>query len=270
MRFLSSLVSPRAATLCNRLDDLSPSTGFSGAEICLQLKAHLAYKESFSLEYPNRRPPVNQRLLAEIGRTHRLEILNTLKRTRGLSVNQLVVKMKMSYMGIKQHCLTLEHDGYLDTWRRPQKMGRPEMVYRLTRRSHGLFQADSNAFTLALLQSIAEIHGPNAPEKLLYSLFERKTHELKEKIKGSTIEERAKSLAAIRDEEGHMSQFVNEPTEGGPQILECHSPIMNLIESYEIIGWLEQNMFEKLLLTPVRREETRTSGLYEAAFYFAI
>ncbi|MDQ3198335.1 MAG: hypothetical protein M3Q46_03960 [Verrucomicrobiota bacterium] len=213
---------------------------------------------------------MNQQLLAEIGRTQRLEILNTLKRTRGLSVNQLVAKMKMSYMGIKQHCLTLERDGYLDTWRRPQKMGRPEMVYRLTRRSHGLFQADSNAFTVDLLQSIKDIHGSNAPEKLLYNLFERKTAELKEKVKGDTVEERARSLAAIRDEEGHMSQFTNDPNDGGPQILECHSPIMNLIEEYEIIGRLEQDMFEKVLQTSVRREETRTSGLYEAAFYFAL
>ncbi len=213
---------------------------------------------------------MNQQLLAEIGRTQRLEILNTLKRTRGLSVNELVARMKMSYMGIKQHCLTLERDGYLDTWRRPQKMGRPEMVYRLTRRSHGLFQADSNAFTLELLQSIQEIHGPNAPEKLLYNLFERKTEQLREKIKGDTIEERAKALAKMRDDEGHMAQYVNEPGEGGPQILECHSPIMNLVERYKIIGRLEQEMFEKVLQTPVRREETRSSGLYEAAFYFAI
>jgi predicted ArsR family transcriptional regulator len=213
---------------------------------------------------------VNQRLLAEIGRTQRLEILNTLKRTRGLSVNQLVERMKMSYMGIKQHCLTLERDGYLDTWRRPQKMGRPEMVYRLTRRSHALFQADSNAFTLDLLQSIEEIYGPNAPEKLLYNLFERKTNVLKQKVRGSSIEERAKSLATLRDEEGHMAQFVNSPLDGGPQILECHSPIMNLVEKYEIIGRLEQQMFEEILGTSVRREETRTSGLYEAAFYFAL
>jgi hypothetical protein len=34
-------------------------------------------------------------------------------RSRGLSVNELVRKMKMSYMGIKQHCLTLQRDGYL-------------------------------------------------------------------------------------------------------------------------------------------------------------
>src|SRR6266446_7407764 len=134
---------------------------------------------------------MNQRLLVEIGRTQRLEILNSLKRTKGMSVNELVEKMKMSYMGIKQHCLTLQRDGYLDTWRRPQKMGRPEMVYRLTRRTHDLFQSDSNQFTLELLKSIQETYGPNAPEKLLYNVFERKTATLKSRVKGDTVEERA-------------------------------------------------------------------------------
>src|SRR6202790_4426609 len=105
---------------------------------------------------------MNQRLLAEIGRTQRLEILNSLERTQGMSVNQLVTKMKMSYMGIKQHWRTPQRDGYLDTWRRPQKMGRPEMVYRLTRRTHDCFPTDSNHFTLELLKSVREIYGTNA------------------------------------------------------------------------------------------------------------
>jgi predicted ArsR family transcriptional regulator len=74
-------------------------------------------------------------------------------------VNELVDRMRMSYMGIKQHCLTLQRDGYLDTWRRPQKMGRPEMVYRLTRRTQDLFQADSNRFTLELLDSVQGFMG---------------------------------------------------------------------------------------------------------------
>ncbi len=209
---------------------------------------------------------MNQRLLAEIGRTQRLEIVNALKRSRGLSVNELVDRMRMSYMGIKQHCLTLQRDGYLDTWRRPQKMGRPEMVYRLTRRAHDLFQADSNRFTLELLDSVQSIYGPNAPEKLLYNLFERKCANLKEKVKGETVAERAKSLAKIRDTEGYMSQFVTD--DGGPQILECHTPLQNVLDKYPIIGRLEQEMFEQLLGTRVRRQETRNSGLYECAFYF--
>ena len=212
---------------------------------------------------------MNQKLLAEIGRTQRLEIINSLKRTRGMSVNELVEKMKMSYMGIKQHCLTLQRDGYLDTWRRPQKMGRPEMVYRLTRRSHDLFPSDSNEFTLEVLKSVRDIYGPNAPEKLLYNIFEKKTASLKAKVKGDTVTDRAKWLARTRDVEGHMAQFVSDTAEGGSQILECHSPIMNLIESYPIIGRLEQDMFEAVLGTKVRREETRNSGLYECAFYFS-
>src|SRR5256884_7412924 len=138
-------------------------------------------------------PPIaifmNQRLIAEIGRTQRLEIINSLKRSRGMSVNELVEKMKMSYMGIKQHCLTLQRDGYLDTWRRPQKMGRPEMVYRLTRRSHDLFQADSHQFTVDLLKSVQEIYGPNAPEKLLYNVFEKKTAALNTKVTAETVRE---------------------------------------------------------------------------------
>jgi predicted ArsR family transcriptional regulator len=212
---------------------------------------------------------MNQRLIAEIGRTQRLEILNSLKRTRGMSVNELVGKMKMSYMGIKQHCLTLERDGYLDTWRRPQKMGRPEMVYRLTRRSHDLFQSDSNQFTLELLKSTQEIYGSNAPEKLLYNVFEKKTAALKAKVKAETVADRAKWLARLRDNEGYMAQFVTSEV-GGPQILECHSPIMNLLEQYPIIARLEQDMFEALLGTRVRREMIRNSGLYECAFYFAL
>jgi predicted ArsR family transcriptional regulator len=213
---------------------------------------------------------VNQQLLSEIGRTQRLEIINTLKRTRGLSVNELVARMKMSYMGIKQHCLTLERDGYLDTWRRPQKMGRPEMVYRLTRRSHDLFPCDSNELTLELLKSSKEIYGANAAEKLLYHVFERKTATLKSKVKGATVADRAKWLVKEREKEGFMSQFITDEKEGGPQILECHSPIMNLLDEYPIVGRLEQDLVEAVLGTPVRREETRTSGLYECAFYFAL
>src|SRR5947199_771714 len=212
---------------------------------------------------------MNQRLIAEIGRTQRLEILNSLKRTRGMSVNELVDRMKMSYMGIKQHCLTLQRDGYLDTWRRPQKMGRPEMVYRLTRRSHDLFQADSNQFTIELLKSAQEIYGPNVPEKLLYNVFKKKTAALKLKVKGETVAERAKWLAHVRDAEGYMAQLVNDKGEE-PHILECHSPIMNLLEHYPIIGRFEQEMFEAVLGTRVRRQVIRNSGLYECAFQFAI
>jgi len=212
---------------------------------------------------------MNQRLIAEIGRTQRLDIINSLKRTKGMSVNELVEKMGMSYMGIKQHCITLHRDGYLDTWRRPQRMGRPEMVYRLTRRTHDLFQADSHQFTLDLLKAAEDIYGPNAPEKLLYNVFKNKTAALKAKAKGDIIADRAKWLAHTRDSEGYMAEFVNNNKNGSAYILECHSPILNLLERYPIVGRFEQDMFEAVLSSRVRREVIRNSGLYECVFQFA-
>jgi predicted ArsR family transcriptional regulator len=105
---------------------------------------------------------------------------------------------------------------------------------------------------------------------MLFNVFERKTAGLKAKVKGDNVVERAKWFAAQREKEGYMSQFVADEKEGGPQILECHSPILNLLDQYPIIGRLEKDMVAGVLGTEVRREETRTSGLYECAFYFAV
>ena len=143
------------------------------------------------------------------------------------------------------------------------------MVYRLTRRTHDLFHAESHQFTLDLLKAAEDIYGPNAPEKLLYSIFKKKTAAMKAKAKGATVEDRAKWLANVRDVEGYMAEFIVNEKDGGPQILECHSPVLNVLEQYPIVGRFEQDMFEAVLGTRVRREVSRNSGLYECAFYFS-
>ena len=136
-------------------------------------------------------------------------------------------------------------------------------------RGRGRFHADSHQLTLDLLKASEDIYGPNAPEKLLYSIFKKKTAALKAKAKGETVAERAKWLAHVRDAEGHMAEFLTNEKDGGPQILECHSPLLNVLEHYPIVGRLEQDMFEAVLGTRVRREVSRNSGLYECAFYFS-
>src|SRR5207245_7919483 len=139
----------------------------------------------------------------------------------------------------------------------------------LTRHCHVLFPANRNQFTIDLFKTIQEIYGSNAPEKLLYNIFEKRTAAVKAKAKGGTMADRAKWLARFRDGEGYMAQFTNGQ-EDGPKILECHSPIMNLLDRYPIIGRFEQDMFQAVLGTRVRRQTVRNSGLYECAFYFAL
>ena len=67
-------------------------------------------------------------VLQDISRPQWYDIMRHLKQSQGLVVGELCEKLDMSYMGVKQHCVALEKLGYLDTWRRPKKVGRPEIA----------------------------------------------------------------------------------------------------------------------------------------------
>ena len=219
---------------------------------------------------------MNQKLIREIGRTQRLDILTALKRYGSMTVKEMAVGFRMSYMGIKQHCLDLEKDGYLDTWRRPGKIGRPEMLYRLTDKARGLFPGGNNALALGVLEAVQQTYGPAAPTKILFGIFAQQTERYRKQVQGAVSpEERAKRLAQIRDEDGHMAEFERDKSEAGvdvvengaPRIVEYHSPIEDLLRRFPILARLEKELFEKVLGCPVQREESSQHGFYRCTFY---
>ena len=207
---------------------------------------------------------MNQKLIAEIGKSQRLEIINRLKRTQGLSVGELAEVLGMSYMGVKQHCVDLESEGYLDTWRRAKGIGRPELLYRLTDRAHDLFPTASNVMTIALLENAKALFGPAAPEKLLFSVFQKKAEAYQAKVRGETIAERAGKLARVRDSEGCMAEI--EQDAAFIRIVEYHCPIHDLLKAFPIVARLETELFTRVLGAAVQREEAHASGLYRCVF----
>ena len=207
---------------------------------------------------------MNQKLIAEIGKSQRLAIINKLKRTQGLPVRQLADLLDMSYMGIKQHCIELHKEGYLETWRHAKPVGRPELLYRLTDRAQELFPSTSNQLTIDLLQAAQKLYGATAAEKLLFSVFQKKTADYLAKMKGETVAERAKKLARLRDQEGCMAEFV---ASGGMRIVEYHSTVRDLLQAFPIVARLEGEVFQRVLGAGVRREEQLTAGPYQCVFY---
>jgi predicted ArsR family transcriptional regulator len=201
--------------------------------------------------------------ISEVGRSQRMRIIETLKKTQGLSVNELGERLKLSYMGVKQHCEELERQGYVDTWRRPKPVGRPEMVYRLTPKAHIFFPTASNGATIEILNAANRLYGHAAAEKLLYSMFTAKTDEYMRRLSGQTVLELAEMLAKIRDHEGYMSEVSNREQ---IVLVEHHSPILDLVDAFPLIRRLEREMFERVLGVRVEREEERASGLYRCTF----
>src|ERR1700742_1058462 len=144
---------------------------------------------------------MKSKLLRKLAKSQKYLILAEIKRSQGLSVSQLCERINLSYMGVKQHCVALEKDGYLDTWRRPKGMGRPEKAYRLTPQAQEFFPSESTNFTRDILTSLEQVYGPAAPEKILYQIYQNHTAKLQTRATGNTLEERARSFAALRDQD---------------------------------------------------------------------
>lgn len=204
-------------------------------------------------------------ILRDILKTPAIDIILHLKRSTGMSVNELARTMKMSYMGVKQHCVAMEKKGLLDTWRRPKATGRPEKLYRLTRKTEPLFPQTGNELTLDILLTAQKVYGETAPQKLLFSFFQARGDRYLARLRGKSVIERAEELAKLRTTEGCFSR-VEYNAALGLQIVECHTPFGEVARRYPIIHEMETEMIARVLNYPVERKVEEASGLNRVVF----
>lgn len=209
------------------------------------------------------------KLLKEIARPQWMDILVSLKRSQGKTIGEIRDELGTSYMGLRQHCESMVKLGLLETFRRPRPVGRPERLFRLTAKVQPLFPAAGNEVVLDLLKMVGEVYGHAAPEKLLYNFFLTRTQNYKAKVKGVSVEERAASLAKIRDLEGYLSQLVGDK-HIGLHIEEYHHPMEELCQVYPVLLKAEERMFEQILGTRVTREQRHLGGHTVQIFHISV
>lgn len=207
------------------------------------------------------------KLLKKASKNPKLLILTEIKRSQGLSVSELCDRIGLSYMGVKQHCIALEKEGYLDTWRRPKGMGRPEKAYRLTVPAQEFFPTEYSSLTVNILESVAEVYGPGAPEKILHNIYQSEAERMSQAVNGmDSLEERAREVAEMRDQAGYMCEYYLDQESGKHLLIEYNSPILICMDKFPILRDLERQMLEKVLRCKVDRDEERISGLYKCIF----
>jgi predicted ArsR family transcriptional regulator len=205
-------------------------------------------------------------VLKDISRPHVLDILLLLKRGTGMSVNEISTVLEMSYMGIKQHCIYLEQKGYLTTWKRPKPAGgRPEKVYRLTEQISPLFPTIATELTLDVLSGADIAFGHDAANRLLLHFFQRRMSRYLEKVRGTTLLERARSLAEIRTAEGGLS-FAEQDAQGYARLIEFHSPLSGLALRYPAASDLEAQMVGRSLQCLAERVDCTADGVVRIEF----
>jgi predicted ArsR family transcriptional regulator len=180
------------------------------------------------------------------------DILLRIKRSGGLSVNELCAQLKMSYMGVKQHCDALKKRGYLDTWRRPKPTGRPEKIYRASDKLDTVLPQWGNELSLGLLNVVVQLNGETAAERLLHHYFLQKTERLLPKIKGTTLKLRAQEVAKLRSADGCLCTCESD-SPAHVRLVEHHNPLSEIARLYPGVCEMETRMIAKFLDARVER-----------------
>ncbi len=200
-------------------------------------------------------------ILREIVSSPVVDIIRHLKMSPGMTVKELCVPLKMSYMGVKQHCDALVKKGYLDTWRHAVPHGRPEKIYRLTSKLTPLFPKSDGVMLTEMLNHAERIFGHTAPEKLIYAYFQSQAEKYAGRIAQETeLENKALVLSRMRTTDGFMS-VVEVAGNGALRLVDYHCPYADLALKFPLIEEIECEMIERLLGCTVERAVEERSGL---------
>ncbi len=139
-----------------------------------------------------------------------------------------------------------------------QGLGRPVQVYRLTEDAEALFPHRYDELANALLDHIAALYGDAAVEAVLEARKNRMIADLRPRVEGKPLQERAAEVAQILEEAGCLAQF--EFHDGQCVIRECHCALGKVARRYPQICRKEMEMISALLGQPATREQHQRAG----------
>jgi predicted ArsR family transcriptional regulator len=188
--------------------------------------------------------------------TRRETILAFLKTHGQARLGEIASHLEVSKQGALRHLEALEAAGLATVASAPPHgRGRPENVYQLTAAAGDHFPDGHRQLTGELVEFMSD--------EQLKHFFQRRAARLEAeyapRLAGLDFESRVRELAKLATEHGHMAEVVE--LDGALAIRHCNCPIQDVAARTGLPCLNEQQMYERLLGTPV----TRSTWMAEAA-----
>ena len=176
-------------------------------------------------------------------------ILAFLKMHGPTTLGEIATHLEVSKQGALRHLEALEASGLTAvTSAEPHGRGRPENVYKLTAAAGEHFPVGHRELTGQLVEFMSG--------EQLRRFFDQRAARLEaefaRRLAGLDFDARVHELAKLATEHGHMAEVV-ELEGGGLAIRHCNCPIQDVAARTGLPCQSEQQMYERLLGTEVRR-----------------
>ena len=195
----------------------------------------------------------------------RQSIITLLKKSGGMSIEELSRNISITPMGIRQHLLSLEKKGMVTYAARKHGIGRPGFIYRLTDEADRLFPKSYDRLALDVLRDVKRYEGQEKISKIFNWRKDRMFKQKQEALAGLTgIDEAVHGLKNLLEAEGHLIDLSKENDTYRLKTYNC--PISKVAHEFNEACMQELQMYRELLNRNVTMEQCIGQGSQSCIF----
>lgn len=192
--------------------------------------------------------------------TTRREILDALRRSAGLTADQLAESLGVTAMAVRKHLTALQTEGLLAAHTERRPVGRPVHVYALAPGAQTAFPQQYQDLTTELLDDLRSLDGGEKVSLLFRRRAERTYAHLAPAVADRPLTEQLNILASYLDEQGYLADWETTP-EGDYLLKEHNCAIYGVAQCAPEVCDCELNLFQRLLAgADIAREQHVVDG----------
>ncbi len=178
------------------------------------------------------------------------DILRFLLKRGTATASAIAHHLNVTPQGIRRHLKNLESSELIEHQTSQEGIGRPNHVYKLSRKGREHFPDQYDQFALSLLNTVADTMGPEHVSKLLKHQWQSKAKEYRNQLGNAPLKDRMQTLVKLRQAEGYMAECYpaealedSAPAQPAFVITEYNCAIAHIAESYPTVCGHELAMF---------------------------
>ncbi len=188
----------------------------------------------------------------------RHHILELLKKSGGMTVEELSAELGISTMGVRQHLTVLDKEGLIHEDKRRGKMGRPAHIYSLTQKGNEMFPRNYESLAISILETLAELDGKEKVNAIFERHMEHMYQTFAPYILGRDLRSKVEELTRLQQNRGFMAEW----SEGDDHFFlrEHNCTIARVAQRFPQACRYELVLFQKLLGTKMQRVRCLANG----------
>jgi DeoR family suf operon transcriptional repressor len=189
----------------------------------------------------------------------RNSIIQLLKKSGGLSIEDLSKSILITPMGIRQHLLSLEKKGIVTYVARKHGIGRPGFVYMLTDKADALFPKSYDKFAIEILNDIKKYEGPEKLDTIFKWRKDKQLKTFKDAFAGvESVDDSVKVLKNMLESEGHIVELTRN--NGNYHLKQYNCPISKVASEFKNICAYELQLYREVFGEGVTVEQNISEG----------